>query len=123
MDVRIQDMFEAYEIDPDEAIARALREAHFEMTGQHMIRMASGASGNAVDFVRRAGVPAVYYGCDYASAHSDHERLSIQELVRIAAVFALTSVLFLEGAVAPDAATPALVGLDLGPESPEVSAT
>jgi len=105
VEAQIQDMFEAYEIDPNVSIATALREAHFEMTGQAMVPGASGASGNAVDFVLRAGVPAVYYGCDYASAHSDHERLSVQELARIAAVFALTSVLFLEGSGADQVAT------------------
>jgi len=62
--------------------------------------------GNAADFVREAGIPAVYYGCNYATAHSDAEQLWVPELARVAGVFALTTAWFLDGG--PDLAPPPL---------------
>jgi acetylornithine deacetylase/succinyl-diaminopimelate desuccinylase-like protein len=104
----ITTMTDAYEIDPDTRIARALRWSHHAMTGETMIPVMSGAAGNAADFVVRAGVPAVYYGCDYATAHSDRERTTVEELVRVAQVFALTAARFLDDSTldAPPLGTP-----------------
>lgn len=108
-DVRlsITTMTDAYEIDPETRVARAVRAAHHRLTGERMRSVMSGAAGNAADFVVRAGVPAVYYGCDYLSAHSDREVTTVEELARVAAVFALASAAFLaEGElVAPPLAT------------------
>lgn len=98
IELRITTMTDAYEIDPDARIARAIRAAHHVMTGEPMTPVMSGAAGNAADFVVRAGIPAVYYGCDYASAHSDHEWTTVDDLVRIAAVYAIATARFLEDA-------------------------
>jgi acetylornithine deacetylase/succinyl-diaminopimelate desuccinylase-like protein len=92
----ITTMTDAYEIDPDTRVAQALRWSHHELTGETMVPVMSGAAGNAADFVVRAGVPAVYYGCDYASAHSDRERTSVQEVVRVAQAFALATARYLD---------------------------
>ena len=93
---RIHSLTEAYEISPDERIARALRRANADVTGKAMAAAQSRATGNAADFVREAGIPAVYYGCDYATAHSDVEKLDVADLKRVASVFALTTAHFLE---------------------------
>jgi acetylornithine deacetylase/succinyl-diaminopimelate desuccinylase-like protein len=93
----ITTMTDAYEIDPETPVARALRWAHHELTGEAMVPVMSGAAGNAADFVVRAGIPAVYYGCDYASAHSDREWTTVQEVARVASAFALASAVFLSG--------------------------
>jgi acetylornithine deacetylase/succinyl-diaminopimelate desuccinylase-like protein len=93
----ITTMTDAYEIDPETPVARALRWAHHELTGEPMVSVMSGAAGNAADFVVRAGIPAVYYGCDYASAHSDREWTTVQEVARVASAFALASAAFLSG--------------------------
>jgi acetylornithine deacetylase/succinyl-diaminopimelate desuccinylase-like protein len=93
----ITKMTDAYQVDPDDRVSRAVRRAHYQLTGEAMEPAMSGAAGNAADFVVRAGVPAVYYGCDYASAHSDRESTTIEELVRIAAVYAIASAWFLSG--------------------------
>jgi acetylornithine deacetylase/succinyl-diaminopimelate desuccinylase-like protein len=92
----ITTMTDAYSIDPDERVARAVRLAHHQRTGEAMVAVTSGAAGNAADFVVRAGIPAVYYGCDYESAHSDRESTTVGQLERIAAVFAIASTLYLE---------------------------
>jgi acetylornithine deacetylase/succinyl-diaminopimelate desuccinylase-like protein len=95
--LHITTMTDAYEIDPETPVARALRWAHHELTGEAMVPVMSGAAGNAADFVVRAGIPAVYYGCDYASAHSDREWTTVQEIARVASAFALASAVFLSG--------------------------
>jgi acetylornithine deacetylase/succinyl-diaminopimelate desuccinylase-like protein len=98
IDLDITTMTDAYEIDPGERVAQALRRAHHDLTGEAMVPVMSGAAGNAADFVVRAGVPAVYYGCDYASAHSDRERTTVTELVRVASAFALATAYYLADA-------------------------
>ncbi len=92
---RIHSLTEAYEIDPERRVAQALRVANHEVTGQAMTPITSRATGNAADFVREAGIPAVYYGCNYATAHSDVEQVWVPDLSRVAAVFALTTAHFL----------------------------
>jgi acetylornithine deacetylase len=93
---RIHSLIEAYEISPDERIARALRLASYELTGIAMTQTPSRASGNAGDFVREAGIPAVYYGCEYATAHSDEESVTLADLSRVAAAYALTTAYYLD---------------------------
>jgi acetylornithine deacetylase/succinyl-diaminopimelate desuccinylase-like protein len=95
IELRITTMTDAYRIDPDERIAQALRVAHGRLTGERMVAVTSGAAGNAADFVIGAGVPAVYYGCDYASAHSDRESTTIDQLARIATAFAIATAAYL----------------------------
>ncbi|HVA86724.1 MAG TPA: M20/M25/M40 family metallo-hydrolase [Candidatus Saccharimonadales bacterium] len=91
----IHGLIEAYEIDPDERVARALRRAHHELTGERMVAVGSRATGNAGDFVHEAGIPVVYYGCAYPTAHSDDEQVFVPELARVAAGYALASAYFL----------------------------
>lgn len=87
----------AYSIDPDEPVAQALRHAYHDLTGEAMVPVTSRAAGNAADFVAEAGIPVVYYGCDYATAHSDCEQLSIAELGHVAGIYALAAAYFLDG--------------------------
>ena len=105
---RIHSLIEAYEISPDARIARALRRANGDITGQAMASIPSRAVGNAADFVREAGIPAVYYGCNYATAHSDEETVAVADLARVAAVFAMTTAHYLDAAADIDA--PPLLG-------------
>lgn len=93
---RIHGLIEAYDIDPEEPVAVALRRAVEEVLGEPMIDVKSRASGNAGDFVVRAGVPAVYYGCDYSTAHSDHEVASVAELARLVKIYALMAAYYLD---------------------------
>lgn len=106
---RIHSLTEAYEISPETRIARALRRANRDLTGQAMGAIQSRATGNAADFVREAGIPAVYYGCDYATAHSNAEQVSLADLSRVAGAFALTTACYLDAA--PEIDAPALAGV------------
>jgi acetylornithine deacetylase/succinyl-diaminopimelate desuccinylase-like protein len=120
VDAAIQSIAEAYEIQPDARIARALRRANFELTGRTMAAVQSRAVGNASDFVRGAGIPAVYYGCDYASAHSNEERVSLADLARVAGAYALTTALFLD---AGEIDAPALAPPPTPPPTPTPTPT
>lgn len=103
---RIHSLAEAYEISADERIARALRLANHDLTGMAMAPVASRATGNAADFVREAGIPAVYYGCNYVTAHSDEEMVTLADLARVAGAFALATAYYLDAR--PDIHAPAL---------------
>ncbi len=102
MRTEVAGLAEAYAIDPDCRVARALRSAYGHVTGAAMIPGPSQAVGNAAHFVKVAGVPAVYHGCDYRTAHSDREVASVAELAQLAQVYAVMTTCFL----APDLAPP-----------------
>jgi acetylornithine deacetylase/succinyl-diaminopimelate desuccinylase-like protein len=75
-----------------------------------MAPVPSRAVGNAADFVGEAGIPAVYYGCTYATAHSDEEQVTLADLARVARVFALTTAYYLDERAEIDAPPLATAG-------------
>jgi acetylornithine deacetylase len=89
---------EAYQISPDDRIAKAVRRAHHDLTGKGMRAVRSGAVGNAADFHHEAHIPGTYYGLAYKSAHSDDEQLFVPELATVAGAYALTTAYFLDDA-------------------------
>jgi acetylornithine deacetylase/succinyl-diaminopimelate desuccinylase-like protein len=89
---------EAFSVDPAEPLVRATLDAHRDLFGRELRLSRSRVATNAVHFVREAGVPAVGYGPDPATNHSDHEVLPVAELSRIAAGFALASAYYIERA-------------------------
>jgi acetylornithine deacetylase/succinyl-diaminopimelate desuccinylase-like protein len=82
---------EAFDVDPDAAIVRAVRSAHRDLFGQELRLTRGRVASNAVHFVQEAGIPAVGYGPDHATNHSDREVLPVAELKRLAGGFALAS--------------------------------
>ena len=87
-----------FSVDPAEPIVRAMRDAHRELFGNELRLTRGRVATNAVHFVQEAGIPAVGYGPDAITNHSDHEELAVSELSRIAGGFALASALYLERA-------------------------
>ena len=73
-------------------------DAHRELHGNELRLTRGRVATNAVHFVQEAGIPAVGYGPDAITNHSDHEELAVSELSRIAGGFALASALYLERA-------------------------
>jgi len=99
IELRAVPIAESFSVDPSEPIVRATLDAHRDLFGRDL-RLARGrVATNAVHFVREAGIPAVGYGPDPITNHSDHEELALPELSRIAAGFALASAYYLERAV------------------------
>ena len=75
-----------YEIDPDHALAVALREAYRDVTTEDLplggVRLvADGAMFYA------AGIPTVYHGPMGTGAHGDVESIEVAELVRATRVY------------------------------------
>ena len=89
---------ESFVVDPSEPIVGAVRDAHRDLFGDELRLTRARVATNAVHFVREAGIPAVGYGPDPITNHSDHEELAVSELRRIAAGFALGSMYYLEPA-------------------------
>jgi acetylornithine deacetylase/succinyl-diaminopimelate desuccinylase-like protein len=87
---------ESFAVDPAEPIVGAMVDAHRDLFGRELRLVRARVATNAVHFVREAGIPAVGYGPDPITNHSDHEELAISELSRIAAGFALGSAYYLE---------------------------
>ncbi len=98
IDLRAVPIAESFTFDPAEPIVGAVRDAHRDLFGGDLRLTRARVATNAVHFVREAGIPAVGYGPDPITNHSDHEELAVSELSRIAAGFALGSAYFLERA-------------------------
>jgi len=81
------DGVEGFSTAEDERIVRVIRRAHQRVTGQELPLTGTRTAANAPHFVRLAGVPAVYYGTIYRTAHSDQERVPLAEVVRAAKVY------------------------------------
>jgi acetylornithine deacetylase/succinyl-diaminopimelate desuccinylase-like protein len=90
---------EGYSVDPAEPIVGAMLTAHRDLFDSELRLVRARVATNAVHFVREAGIPAVGYGPDPISNHSDHEELAVTELSRIAGGFALGSAYYLERVV------------------------
>jgi acetylornithine deacetylase/succinyl-diaminopimelate desuccinylase-like protein len=73
-----------------------VRDAHRELYGNELPIRRSRVATNAVHFVEEAGIPAVCYGPDHATNHSDRESLPVAELARLAGGYALASALWYE---------------------------
>jgi acetylornithine deacetylase/succinyl-diaminopimelate desuccinylase-like protein len=98
VELRSVPIAESFSVDPAEPIVRAMLDAHRDLFGSELRQVRARVATNAVHFVREAGIPAIGYGPDPITNHSDHEQLAIGELSRIAGGFALASAYFLERA-------------------------
>jgi acetylornithine deacetylase/succinyl-diaminopimelate desuccinylase-like protein len=98
IELRAVPIAEAFSVDPAEPLVRATVDAHRDLFGKELRLSRSRVATNAVHFVLEAGIPAVGYGPDPATNHSDREVLPVSELSRIAAGFALASAYYLERA-------------------------
>jgi succinyl-diaminopimelate desuccinylase len=96
IELRAVPIAEGFSVDPAEPIVGAMRDAHRDLFGGDLRLVRAQVATNAVHFVREAGIPAVGYGPDPISNHSDHEELAVSELRRIAGGFALGSAYYLE---------------------------
>ena len=86
IDLDLQLVRGAYEIDPEHRLVVALREAYQDVTGDELpltgVKLvADGAIFNA------AGIPTVYHGPMGTGAHGDVESIDVAELVRATQVY------------------------------------
>jgi acetylornithine deacetylase/succinyl-diaminopimelate desuccinylase-like protein len=81
---------EPFEIAPDHPLVGAVRRAGERVTGAPPDEIGLPLVGDASLYVNAAAVPAVYYGPEYRTAHSDDERVAVDALARAARIYALT---------------------------------
>lgn len=98
IEIEVVRVADAFEVDPAEPIVLAMQAAHRDLTGAELPTSRSRVATNAVHFVQEAGIPAVGYGPDPATNHSDDESLPVSELSRIAAGFALATARYFDEA-------------------------
>jgi acetylornithine deacetylase/succinyl-diaminopimelate desuccinylase-like protein len=96
IELKLTPAAEAWAIDPEHPIVQSVCRAHEELTGVRLPFSTSRVIGNAGNFVHEAGIPAVCYGVDQSTSHSDHEVVELAELRRQAAGIALASAYYLE---------------------------
>ena len=85
---------DAVRIDEDEAAVAAFQAAHTALTGA---RLPAGAKPFVDDgnlFCSMAGIPALTHGPAATGAHTLNECVAVDELVRVAHIYALTALAF-----------------------------
>jgi acetylornithine deacetylase len=92
----VDSISEAFEVDADSVIVQSLLAAEAELTDVEMKIVRTPVATNAAHFVGEAGIPAVCYGPDHDTNHSDREVLPLAELARLAAGFAIASARWFE---------------------------
>jgi acetylornithine deacetylase/succinyl-diaminopimelate desuccinylase-like protein len=91
---RFQLARDAFELDQQHPLVQAFQSAHGLATGRELPVGAKPFVDDGNAFIRRGGVPAITHGPDAKGAHTLHEEVSIDELVRVALVYALTAITF-----------------------------
>ena len=81
------DGIEGYRVDENDKLAKSLLRSHQQVTGEKLPLAGTRAAANVPHFVHLAHVPALYYGASYLTAHSDHERVELAQVVRAAKVY------------------------------------
>ncbi|MBP85656.1 MAG: hypothetical protein CMJ64_02900 [Planctomycetaceae bacterium] len=94
---RFQVARDAYQIDEQGPFVTAFQTAHNAATGKKLPIGAKPFVDDGNEFVHRAGIPAITHGPDAKGAHTLNEEVAVDELVRVALVYALTAVAFCSG--------------------------
>ena len=81
---------EPFETPTDDPLIAALRTAGQTVGGSLPEEIGLPLVGDASLYANELGLPCAYYGPGYETAHSDTERVSIDKVVHIAGVYALT---------------------------------
>ena len=85
---------DAYEIAEDGALVRSFQAAFSGTTGAEVPVGAKPFVDDGNAFVAAGGVPAITHGPGALGAHTVNEECPVAELVRVAAVYALTAIAF-----------------------------
>jgi acetylornithine deacetylase/succinyl-diaminopimelate desuccinylase-like protein len=82
---------DAFRIDPGDPLVEAFQQAHRTATGVPLPEGGKPFVDDGNGFALQAGIPALTHGPAATGAHSLQERVSLDELVRVAKVYALTA--------------------------------
>jgi acetylornithine deacetylase/succinyl-diaminopimelate desuccinylase-like protein len=82
---------EAFRIDARDPLVEAFQQAHCGVTGTRLPLGGKPFVDDGNGFAALAGIPALTHGPAAVGAHTLEERVPVAELVRVAAVYALTA--------------------------------
>jgi acetylornithine deacetylase/succinyl-diaminopimelate desuccinylase-like protein len=85
---------EPFETPRTHPLIQALEQAGRQIDGREPDVIGMGLVGDGNLYVNKAGVPTVYFGPAYETAHSDEERVNVPQLARIAGLYALTAIAY-----------------------------
>ncbi len=91
LEVELEGTREPFETPADHPVVRALTSANRTLTGSAPERIGMALVGDANLYANLAGLPTVYYGPAYKTAHSDDERVLVERLHHCAAMYAFTA--------------------------------
>ena len=94
VDLNFQFVRDAYEIDPCSAFAESFQSAHESVAGRRLETGPKPFVDDGNTFVHRGGIPAITHGPNALGAHTVNEEVPVSELVRVAEVYALTTLNF-----------------------------
>ena len=98
IDVEYTEQGGAYEIDADSPLVHAFQQAHTAVAGSPLPLGPKPFVDDGNIYASKAGIPALTHGPAATGAHTLNEAVPIEELVRVAKVYALTAVAFCGGA-------------------------
>ncbi len=84
----------AYQVDSDGCLVHAFQQAHTAVAGAPLPLGAKPFVDDGSIYASEAGIPALTHGPAATGAHTLHEAAPVEELVRVAKVYALTAVAF-----------------------------
>ena len=84
----------SYEFSPDIPLVTSCQHAYHAATGSDLPLGTKPFADDGNQFVNLAGVPAITHGPDGRGAHTVNEEVAVDELMRVALVYALTAVEF-----------------------------
>ena len=90
---------DAFRLDPASPLADAFQTAHAAVTGAALPLGGKAFVDDGNLFAGEAGIPAITHGPDAQGAHTTHEAVAVDELVRVAHVYALTALGFCQAGV------------------------
>lgn len=91
LEVTLEGTREPFETPADHPVVQALLSAGATLTGAAPERIGMGLVGDANLYANDAGIPTVYYGPAYKTAHSDDERVRVERLHHCAQMYALAA--------------------------------
>lgn len=84
----------AYQVDSDGSLVHAFQQAHTAVAGAPLPLGAKPFVDDGSIYASEAGIPALTHGPAATGAHTLQEAAPVEELVRVAKVYALTAVAF-----------------------------
>ena len=88
---------DAFQIEENDPLVSALQNAHRSVAGRVLPVGAKPFVDDGNQFIARAGITALTHGPAAHGAHTTQERVSVDELLRVARVYALTASEFCPG--------------------------